>query len=181
MAHAILTEAGSPATPLGVELRPLTTHQDERGTFTEIFRNEWDTGIEPVQWNCVRSAAGVLRGVHAHATHADYLVIVHGRASIGLRDLRPGSPTAGMASLVEVVGDRLTAITIPPGVAHGFYFHEPSLHIYAVSEYWNPGDELGCHWADPALGIPWPMTTAQLSPRDAALPPLSVLVRDLAI
>jgi len=34
--------------------------------------------------------------------------------------------------------------------------------------YWDPADETACHWADPALEIPWPATDAALSPRDAA-------------
>jgi dTDP-4-dehydrorhamnose 3,5-epimerase len=137
----------------------------------------WETGITPVQWNLAKSAAGVLRGVHVHIEHDDYLVILDGRASIGLRDLRRGSPTEGLAVVIEMSGDLLTALTIPPGVAHGFFFHEPSIHLYAVSEYWDPADELGCHWADQALEITWPEATAILSERDTLLPPLSELLK----
>jgi len=163
--------------PVGVRLRSLTSHFDYRGNLTELFRANWETGIAPLQWNLAKSGAGVLRGVHVHLKHDDYLIVVQGKASIGLRDLRRGSPTEGVAVVVEMCGEPLTALTIPPGVAHGFFFHEPSIHVYSVSEYWDPADELGCHWADPALEIPWPMTTAIISERDAALPPLSELVK----
>lgn len=162
--------------PAGVALRPLHPQPDERGVFAEIFRESWQTGVAPVQWNAVSSAAGVLRGVHVHLIHADYFLLLQGRASIGLRDLRRGSPTEGLAALVELRGTELAALTIPPGVAHGFFFHEPSLHIYAVSDYWNSADELGCYWADPALEIPWPMASASISARDAALPSLNELL-----
>lgn len=162
--------------PAGVALRPLQVHADERGGLAEIFRESWKTGVAPVQWNAVSSVAGVLRGVHVHVVHADYLLLLQGRMSVGLRDLRRGSPTEGLAALLELRGVELSALTIPPGVAHGFFFHEASLHIYAVSEYWNPADELGCHWADPALEIPWPTTSALISERDAALPPLSEVI-----
>ena len=91
-------------------------HHDARGVFTEIFRTSWEVGLTPVQWNAVTSAAGVLRGVHVHIKHADYLLIVRGRASIGLRDLRRGSPTEGSAALIEMSGATLTALTIPPGI-----------------------------------------------------------------
>jgi dTDP-4-dehydrorhamnose 3,5-epimerase len=153
-------------------------HEDSRGCLTELFRREWQLGIDPVQWNFVRSEAGVLRGVHVHARHDDYLVVTTGRATIGIRDLRPGA-AEGRASLVEVSETRMEAIRIPAGVAHGFYFHTPAIHIYSVSHYWDPADELGCHWADPDLGIPWPFKTAVISPRDENLPPYRVLSEQL--
>jgi len=165
--------------PQGVSLRSLQTHHDERGSLTELFRASWETGIDVVQWNYTESEARVLRGVHVHVKHADYLILLRGRASIGLRDLRIGSPTESMTALVEMQGTKLHALTIPPGVAHGFYFHEPSAHLYAVSEYWDQLDELGCHWADPALEINWPEVEPLISARDAALPSLRELVESL--
>jgi dTDP-4-dehydrorhamnose 3,5-epimerase len=117
--------------PSGVELRLLEPHPDERGVFTELFRDSWGLPVEPVQWNAVRSEANVLRGVHVHWRHADYLTVVLGRATIGLHDLREGSPTDGFGTAVELDARAPAAISIPPGVAHGFYFHEPSLHVYA--------------------------------------------------
>lgn len=166
--------------PAGVRIRPLTMHRDFRGAFTEVFRDEWDAGMRPVQWNAVRSDPRVLRGVHVHLRHWDYLSLASGKASIGLRDLRSGSPTEGQALCIELSGDEMAALTIPPGVAHGFLFHTAALHFYAVSEYFDPTDELGCHWADPELGIPWPVTDVILSPRDADAPPLRVLLDRLA-
>jgi len=172
----------APATtlPVGTSLVPLEAHDDERGVFVELYRLEWETGVVPVQWNAVRSRAGVLRGVHVHIRHDDYLTVPFGRASVGLRDLRRGSPTEGVAAVVDLDGERPAALVIPHGVAHGFYFHEPSLHVYAVSEYWDSEDELGCHWADPELEIPWPCGSAQVSERDAQSPPLRELLERLA-
>jgi dTDP-4-dehydrorhamnose 3,5-epimerase len=166
--------------PEGVGLRPLDPHADERGVFTELHRIEWETGVAPVQWNLVHSAAGVLRGVHVHPRHDDYLVVVAGRATVGLRDLRDGAPEDGRACCLELDGGSPAAITIPHGVAHGFYFHEPSIHIYAVSHYWDTSDELGCHWADPDLGIPWPARGPRVSARDEALLSLAELRLELA-
>jgi len=51
--------------PVGVRVRALDMHPDDRGFLAEIFREEWDTGIEPVPWNAVRSEANTLRGQHA--------------------------------------------------------------------------------------------------------------------
>jgi dTDP-4-dehydrorhamnose 3,5-epimerase len=168
----------APATtlPVGTSLVPLEAHDDARGTFVELYRLEWETGVVPVQWNVVRSEAGVLRGVHVHIRHDDYLTVPYGRASVGLRDLRRGSATEGMATVVDLRAEYPGALVIPHGVAHGFYFHEPSLHVYAVSQYWDPEDELSCHWADPELEIPWPSRSAEVSERDAQSPPLRDLL-----
>jgi dTDP-4-dehydrorhamnose 3,5-epimerase len=167
--------------PDGVALRPLTMNRDSRGSFTEVFREEWDTGLSPVQWNAVSSAAGTLRGVHVHIRHDDYLLVLKGRASVGLRDLRRDSPTHGMSVVAELSEDPLTAIVIPHGIAHGFYFHEPSLHLYAVSDYWAVDDELACHWSDPALEISWPAEPRLVSARDAIAPPLRQLIGELEL
>jgi dTDP-4-dehydrorhamnose 3,5-epimerase len=161
--------------PAGVHLRELSPNEDDRGVFTELFRDSWKLDVAPVQWNLVRNGANVLRGVHVHHRHADYLTVVAGRATVGIADLRKDSPTVGVSAVVDLDADLPAALVIPPGVAHGFYFVEPSLHLYAVSHEWDPGDELGCRWDDPDLGIAWPCTTPLISPRDAALGSVSEL------
>jgi len=161
--------------PAGVDLIPLTPHADDRGVFTELFRESWRLDVALSQWNAVRSEANVLRGVHAHVRHDDYLTLVVGRATIGLHDLRAGSETEGLGVAVELDATAPAALVIPTGVAHGFYFHEPSLHVYAVSHEFDPADELGCRWDDPALAIDWPCREPLISARDQALGPLSDL------
>jgi len=162
----------------GVQLRPLETHGDDRGSVTELFRAGW-RDESYVQWNYVRSDAEVLRGVHGHFRHSDYLVLLEGAALIGLRDLRQGSASEGNVAVVEMTAEKLQTLTIPPGVAHGFYFSRPSSLVYGVTHYWDKGDELGCRWDDPNLGIPWPMKSAQVSPRDAVLPAFPVFLQQM--
>lgn len=165
--------------PAGVVVTELEKHPDERGTFTEMFRGEWGTGVEPVQWNVVTSEPGVLRGVHVHPRHDDYLIVVAGRATVGLLDLRPSSPTERMAATIECSGAEPRSIVIPHGVAHGFLFHERSTHVDAVSHYWDTADELACHWDDPDLGIEWPFRPTLVSERDATAHPLKDLLGEL--
>jgi dTDP-4-dehydrorhamnose 3,5-epimerase len=168
---------GEPLAIAGVTRWHPPSHPDERGVFTEIFRREWEQGVDPLQWNVVSSAAGVVRGVHVHVRHTDYLVLVSGRMRLGLHDLRRGSPTARHAETVDLEERRPCAILIPPGVAHGFYFPEAAVHVYSVSEYWNPEEEIGCHFADPGLGIDWGLAGETiLSPRDAGLPSFAELL-----
>jgi len=160
--------------PEGVVLRYLTDHHDERGSVTELFRPDWLPAAAR-QWNFVRSRAAVLRGVHVHTVHYDYLVVLEGQTVVGLSDIRPASPTHGLATVFEMSGNALSALVIPPGVAHGFCHLTPTLHAYAMSEEWTPTDELGCQWNDPELGITWPLEAVTISARDAALPSLQAL------
>jgi dTDP-4-dehydrorhamnose 3,5-epimerase len=164
-----------PMLPAGVSVFELEPHRDERGAFVELFRVSWRPGVAPAQWNAVASAANVLRGVHVHWRHTDYLTVISGRMVLGLHDLRESSGTGGLGASVALDGDAPAALVIPPGVAHGFYFSEPSVHVYAVSHEWDPDDELGCRWNDPGLGIAWPCSEPLLSERDRSLGTLSEL------
>jgi len=163
--------------PDGVFLRPLSINADDRGRVGELFRAEWAMGPTPLQWAMTLSEAGVMRGVHVHLRHDDYIVVLSGDVSIGLRDLRPGSPTPGRAAMIELHGAQPTALTIPHGVAHGLLILTPAIYVLGASHYYDRDDELGCHWQDPDLGLTWTLDNARLSARDAALPPLQALAR----
>src|SRR5436309_3500758 len=93
----------SPATAgiSGVTLHVLATHADERGALTEIFREEWKDVSAAVQWNYIRSKAMVLHGVHAHLKRTDYLVLMEGSATIGMKDMRPG-PATGRTAILQL-------------------------------------------------------------------------------
>ena len=160
----------------GVEIVPLTPYRDERGVFTEYFRDEWPTGIRPVQWNILHSKAGALRGMHVHHRHEDFQALVSGRATIALADLRRDQPRAGVA--LEVSGEDAFGVVVPRGVAHGFYFHEPSIFLVGVTREYDTDDDIAIHADDPDLGIAWPAGPRILSERDAEAPPLAeVLTR----
>lgn len=155
----------------GVRIVSLTAHADDRGQFVEVFRDEWPLDLRPVQWNAVRSRAGVMRGVHVHGSHRDYLTVLAGTLVLGLHDLRPDSPSAGRSTMLTIEADAPTAVAIPPGVCHGFWFPVPSVHLYGVDRYWDVADELGCRYDDPALGLDWPLDRAPLlSERDLVAP-----------
>jgi dTDP-4-dehydrorhamnose 3,5-epimerase len=158
--------------PDGVEIKQLSTHPDTRGSFTEAFRQSWYPDFKPLQWNVVQNKAGVFRGIHVHKKHWDYLLFVTGEVIVSVSDFRSGSPTEGLSQLVTLKGDNPQAVVIPPGVGHGFYFLTPGFHIYAMTHYWDGGNEPGCHFLDPALGLDWPNKNPILSTYDQHLPPL---------
>ena len=152
--------------PRDVAILPLVKHRDARGWLSEVFRRD-RIDHDPCQWNVTASEPNVLRGMHVHVRHRDYLVVLQGRLSVGLFDIRPQSPTYHRPAMVTLAGDRLAALRVPVGVMHGFYSHEPTIYLYGVDAYYVAADELGCHWADPRLSLAWPCTAPALSERDA--------------
>lgn len=166
--------------PAGVVRHPLEPVADARGSFTEVFRRSWPVGVDPLQWGLLQSAAGVLRGVHVHSRHDEFILVTAGRMLLGIKDLRPDSPSFGLAGLVTLAGERPELVTLPRGVAHGFYHAVDTSMLLATSHYYDPTDDLGCHWADPELGIAWPTRNPALSERDRTAPPLADLMAALA-
>ena len=164
--------------PYGVERRRLEVLPDSRGSFTEIFREEW-FGLRVLQWNLFHCEVGSLRGVHVHPRHDDCLTVLAGSLIVGLKDLRPDSPTNGLSVLVEMEGRRPEALAIPHGVAHGFYAREPSVVLTGTSHYFDPSDELRIRWSDPELGLHWPEHPTLLSPADMSAPSLAETLAEL--
>jgi dTDP-4-dehydrorhamnose 3,5-epimerase len=154
--------------PEGVIVRTLTRHSDHRGVLSEMYRADWTPSGAFLQWNLVHSNGNVLRGVHVHPRHSDYLMVLSGKMLLGLHDLRPDDPLARRRGLMALTGDAPTTVYIPPGVCHGFWFPEPTTYVYGLSTGWCMKEELGCRYDDPALGLDWPTTTPLLSPRDTA-------------
>lgn len=183
-----MTVEPEPSALPGVRYGTLTRHDDERGNFTELWRASGSRagGGSFVQANLSTSSAGVLRGLHLHRRQLDYWVVVTGRAFVALVDARPqvaGSPGPAAVETRELgVGDR---VVIPAGVAHGFLALEASQLLYLVTNEYDGSDELGFAWDDPAVGVPWPVSTATpdgrpiVSERDASNPTLADLVARL--
>lgn len=163
--------------PEGVVVLDLDEHADVRGSFTEVFRPDWlPAGFQVAQANLSRSRAGVVRGMHYHRRQADLWCFVAGRAYVVLADLRrvPEGSGAVVTATVEIdAAERLRAILIPPGVAHGFAALTDASLLYLVDRAFDGADEFGFSWQDPALGIRWPVADPVVSERDAEAPPLA--------
>jgi dTDP-4-dehydrorhamnose 3,5-epimerase len=154
-------------------------HGDERGIFIETYRRNWfPGGREMIQGNRGDRRQGALVGLHYHLHQADYWYVPFGRARVVLHDLRTGSPTDGATLTVDLGSEPGTAgvdhdhrgIYIPPGVAHGFAALTDMTITYLVDGYYNPADELGVAWDDPAIGADWGVVDPVVSARDQANP-----------
>ena len=162
----------------GVNLRLLEEQRDRRGSFTEAYCDTWGLPIAPAQWSIVRSVAGTLRGMHLHLRHSEYFLCISGSACVGLYDLRPASPTKDESMLIHLSGIEPVAVSFPCGIAHGWLFLTDAIHCQAVSETYanyKEDDNLGVHWNDPELNLPWPEQPRVVSPKANAFGSLAEL------
>jgi len=155
----------------GVHVVEPTIHGDQRGLFIETYRREWfPNGREMVQGNLANRQRGAVVGLHYHLHQADYWYVPVGTARVVLHDLREGGPTDGQTLELDLTGENHVGVLIPPGVAHGFAAVSDMVITYLVDGYYNPADELGVAWDDPAVGADWGVTEPLLSERDQANP-----------
>jgi dTDP-4-dehydrorhamnose 3,5-epimerase len=146
-------------------------HGDQRGLFIETYRREWfPGGREMIQGNRANRQQGAVVGLHYHLHQADYWYVPFGHARVVLHDLREGGPTDGATLALDVTGENHLGVFIPPGVAHGFAAVTDMVITYLVDGYYNPADELGVAWDDPAVDADWGVATPILSARDQANP-----------
>jgi dTDP-4-dehydrorhamnose 3,5-epimerase len=156
----------------GVYLVHLTSHTDQRGQFTEIFRKEWfpQRSWKKLQSNRSVSEAGVLRGLHYHHQQVDYWHVLEGTLRAGLVDLRQSSSTQGNAHIIQIKDSDDLGLYIPPGVAHGFFGLTRVTLLYFVDNYYDGSDEYGVAWDDPEIGLEWGIESPNLSYRDRRNP-----------
>ena len=160
----------------GVYVVQPDTFADDRGAFIETYRREWfPRGQEMLQSNRADRIAGCLVGLHYHLHQADYWYVLNGTARVVLHDLRAGSPTDGATQVLQLGaiaggGHDHRGVYIPPGVAHGFAALTDMTITYLVDGYYNPADELGVAWDDPAVGADWGLADPLLSKRDQTNP-----------
>jgi dTDP-4-dehydrorhamnose 3,5-epimerase len=155
-----------PLTINGVYQFNFQSHHDNRGSFTEIFREIWFKQPIYCDWsnlqvNVSHSIAGVLRGLHYHKKQADYWYVVSGDVQIGLIDKRPNSSTFSKVEMIDIGGDP-TGLFIPPGVAHGFLALTNTTILYLVNQYYDNTDEYEVAWDT----LEWYSDNPILSERD---------------
>ena len=152
-----------------------TPFGDTRGQFTRLFCAEALTlahaGRPIVQINhSLTRIVGSVRGIHYQRppqAEAKWIRCLRGRVWDVAVDLRRGSPTFLRWHAVELDAERMNAIFIPEGCAHGFQVLVPDSELlYLHSASYAPNLEDTVRWDDPRLAITWPLPVADLSDRD---------------
>jgi dTDP-4-dehydrorhamnose 3,5-epimerase len=96
-------------------------------------------------------------------------------------DLRPDSPTRLQWTAAVLSAENFRQLYIPPGFAHGFCVTSESAQVqYKCTALYDPADEIGIAWNDPALAIAWPIASPTLSQRDRVNPSVEEALKVLA-
>jgi dTDP-4-dehydrorhamnose 3,5-epimerase len=154
---------------------------DGRGFFAETFRadhfRELGLPFNFLQENQSKSSRGVLRGLHFQwdPPMGKLMRVIHGAAFLVAVDIRKGSPYLGHWFGIEASAENMKQVWAPHGFARGFCALTDECEVlYKCTATYNPKTEGGINFADPAIGISWPVDApdAITSERDRNAPTL---------
>ena len=153
----------------GVQLRPAALHADDRGTFTKILDEPIQARQACTSFNALR---GTVRGLHVQVDpfpETKTLWCVAGAVWDVVVDLRTAEPTYGSWAAVDLTAAEPAALTVPPGVAHGYQVIEDgSTLVYLIDGEFSPRSARTVRWDDPTLAITWPLPVTLISDSDRA-------------
>lgn len=168
----------------GVVLVETPRMEDPRGGFERSYCAEAfaAAGLPPLGTQCNISSNQrrlTLRGMHFQAApepDAKLVRCLSGRMFDVAVDIRPGSPTRGHWTGVELAAGDGRSLFVPAGFAHGFVTLEDDTTVfYMMGTPYRPALARGFRWNDPRVAIAWPAAPEIVSDRDRALPALDDL------
>jgi dTDP-4-dehydrorhamnose 3,5-epimerase len=172
-----------PTNLAGVDILEPRVFGDNRGFFLESWNAETFRAIgldyNFVQDNHSLSKQGTLRGLHYQlkSPQGKLVRVTHGRVFDVAVDIRKSSSQFGQWIGVELSDENKRMLWVPPGFAHGFYVLSDRADFqYKCTTIYNPADDRGISWNDPAIGIDWPLVKSaapDLSAKDAIAPLLA--------
>ncbi len=174
----------TPQTIPDVILVEPSIHGDNRGYFTETFRQDLfeeaiGYKVNFIQDNESKSTKGVLRGLHYQLppyTQAKLVRVIKGSVLDIAVDIRRSSSTFGQHVAAELTVDNKHQLFIPCGFAHGFVvLSDSAIFSYKVDNYYAPKHDRGIIFNDKDLAIDWQLSLEELklSDKDKTQPTLS--------
>ncbi len=168
----------------GLLLITPSRHGDERGFFSEVFRQDkFDAAAGPTTFvqdnHSVSRRRGVIRGLHYQsppAAQGKLVRVTRGAVYDVAVDIRRDSPTYGRHVGVELSVDNWRQLWVPPGFLHGFCTLTDDVEfLYKVTAYYSPEHDGAVAFDDPDMGIDWPLdgVEATVSDKDRAAPRLA--------
>ena len=138
----------------GVLIKPLKKLQDERGFFTEVFRNDWNEVYqdqEIKQANLSISYPNIIRAWHRHLRgQIDHFTVIKGAVKICIFD----DETKELNEIV-LTGENPQIVKVPGKYWHGFKVvgNTPAYLLYFVNKLYNYSkpDEERRPWNDQSI------------------------------
>lgn len=163
---------------------------DERGHLARVFCMDelraagWSGPVAQANITHTRQR-GTVRGLHfQHPPHAEMKLVrcLRGEVWDVAVDLRQGSPSFLQWHAQRLSADRLNALLIPEGFAHGFQTLSDDVEmLYLHSQAHAPDSEGGLNVLDPRLAVNWPLPLSTLSERDRSRPFLTASFEGLRL
>ena len=169
-------------------LKP-TKHKDDRGFFSEIFRDDISRklgfGSNYIQDNYSFSLKkGTIRGMHFQKNpkpQKKLIKVISGSIFDVFIDLRSNSSSYLSFSSIEH-DENDGWLFIPDGFAHGFCSLTDNTNIfYKVDNYYDAEMDSGLNYLDPKFNIKWPFKGSDviISEKDKNLPSFDQIKNDL--
>lgn len=172
------------AIPEVAEITP-SRHGDERGYFSETFRDDWFlTNVADVKFvqenQSLSRSPGVVRGLHFQSAPSEQGKLVRCISGAILDvavDIRRGSPTFSKYVSAKLTAEEGNQLWVPAGFLHGFCtLTADTLVSYKVTAYYDPKADRGVRWDDPDIAVDWGFVDPTLlSGKDRQQPSLAGL------
>ncbi|MGY2874545.1 dTDP-4-dehydrorhamnose 3,5-epimerase [Marmoricola sp. URHA0025 HA25] len=155
-------------------------HEDSRGDFKRVLDLDLlpGAGRDPASTylaTALNRRRGTIRGLHYQEPpyeEAKTVWCTSGAIFDVLVDLRPDEPTFGQWISVDLHADDVTALHVPPGIAHGYQTIEDETVVsYLISGTYEPRSARTISWSDKTLAIDWPLQVSEISEQDEGAPP----------
>jgi len=138
----------------GIEIKTLKIRFDERGSFTEIMREDWKEILGEdrfIQANLSITFPGIIRAWHRHLRgQVDYFITLKGALKICVYD-----PESKELDEIISTGQELQVVRVPGKYWHGFKAigNETAWLLYFVNKLYNYNypDEERRPWNDPKI------------------------------
>jgi len=158
----------------GVFLIQRTRFNDERGYFTEFFREDFfKRQFKEINF--------VLRGLHFQKlpfSQGKLVSVIHGKILDVAVNLKNSSKDFGKYVMAELSEDNCNSLYIPDYCAHGFVALEDSYVLYKTTEYYHKESERGIRYDDPDIGVKWNIDKPVISEKDLKLTTFKELIQE---
>ena len=128
----------------GVQFIKITSHNDKRGFFREIFRldDKYNNKVKFKQISHSKTKKNILKGWHFHKKQYQWNYLLSGKIKLHLLDNRKNSKTYKKKFTTLLDAKSKLLYFFPPNIGHAYKTLSKENHmIYATSGYYELNEE----------------------------------------